>query len=59
MRPKHELGLNVHYLFFAVSNAFAEGQPPPEDIMKVADRIEWAAGGLYDGRFDDGTRFQN
>jgi hypothetical protein len=29
-----------------------------EDYLHARDRIEWDAGGLYDGRFDDGTPFQ-
>ena len=29
-----------------------------EDLLHAPDRIEWDAGGLYDGRFDDGTPFQ-
>jgi hypothetical protein len=29
-----------------------------EDFLNAPDRIEWEAGGLYDGRFDDGTPFQ-
>lgn len=49
---------NCILCFFTVSNAFAEGEPPSENFLKATDRIEWIAGGLYDGRFDDGTRFQ-
>lgn len=29
-----------------------------EDFLRAPDRIEWEAGGLYDGHFDDGTPFQ-
>ena len=29
-----------------------------EDFLHAPDRIEWDAGGLYDGRFEDGTPFQ-
>lgn len=29
-----------------------------EDFLDAPDRIEWEAGGLYDGRFDDGATFQ-
>jgi hypothetical protein len=28
------------------------------DFLHAPDRVAWQAGGLYDGRFDDGTRFQ-
>jgi hypothetical protein len=29
-----------------------------EDFLDAPDRVQWEAGGLYDGRFDDGTPFQ-
>lgn len=29
-----------------------------EDFLAAPDRIEWDAGGLYEGRFSDGTPFQ-
>lgn len=29
-----------------------------EDFLNAPGRVEWDAGGLYDGRFDDGTPFQ-
>lgn len=29
-----------------------------EQFMDAKDRVEWEAGGLYEGRFADGTRFQ-
>lgn len=29
-----------------------------ENLPTAPDRIEWDAGGLYDGRFDDGSAFQ-
>lgn len=29
-----------------------------EDFLQAPDRIEWEAGGLYEGRFDDGTTFR-
>lgn len=29
-----------------------------QDFLNAHDRIEWDAGGLYEGRFDDGTPFQ-
>ncbi|MDQ2822367.1 MAG: RsiV family protein [Pseudomonadota bacterium] len=29
-----------------------------EDFLQAPDRSEWEAGGLYEGRFDDGTTFQ-
>jgi hypothetical protein len=29
-----------------------------EGFLAAPDRIEWTAGGLYDGRFEDGTPFQ-
>lgn len=34
------------------------GPVPHEDFLQAADRIIWQAGGLYDGRFEDGTHFQ-
>ena len=44
--------------FFAVGTAVAQSGPKAEDFLTAADRVEWPAGGLYDGLFDDGTRFQ-
>jgi Protein of unknown function (DUF3298) len=29
-----------------------------EDYLNAPDRVQWDAGGLYDGRFEDGTPFQ-
>lgn len=29
-----------------------------ENYLQAPDRVEWEAGGLYEGRFEDGTRFQ-
>lgn len=29
-----------------------------EDFLLAPDRIEWEAGGMYEGRFDDGTTFR-
>lgn len=29
-----------------------------DDLLQARDRIEWDAGGLYEGRFTDGTPFQ-
>lgn len=29
-----------------------------EDFLQAPDRIEWEAGGLYEGRFDDGSVFE-
>jgi hypothetical protein len=45
-------------LCLAFGNALGDVVPPSEDFLKAPDRIQWHAGGLYDGRFDDGTRFQ-
>jgi hypothetical protein len=45
-------------LCLAFGNALADVVAPSEDFLKAPDRIEWQAGGLYDGRFEDGTRFQ-
>jgi hypothetical protein len=42
----------------AFGSALGDVIAPSEDFLKAPDRIEWRAGGLYDGRFDDGTRFQ-
>jgi hypothetical protein len=42
----------------AFGSALGEVIAPSEDFLKAPDRIEWHAGGLYDGRFEDGTRFQ-
>jgi len=46
------------FLSLAFGSACAEVVAPSEDFLKAPDRIEWHAGGLYDGRFEDGTRFQ-
>lgn len=41
------------------AQAQAQGQAQvQEDYLTAPDRIQWEAGGLYDGRFDDGTSFQ-
>jgi hypothetical protein len=45
-------------LCLAFGNVLADVIVPSEDFLKAPDRIEWHAGGLYDGRFEDGTRFQ-
>jgi hypothetical protein len=45
-------------LCLAFGNALADVVAPSEDFLKASDRIEWHAGALYDGRFEDGTRFQ-
>lgn len=50
-------------LVLALTLATAAGQRTPavvsaEDYLSAPDRIEWQAGGLYDGRFEDGTHFQ-
>jgi hypothetical protein len=45
-------------LCLAFGTALADVVAPSEDFLKAPDRIEWQAGGLYDGRFEDGTRFQ-
>jgi hypothetical protein len=45
-------------LCLAFGSALGEVIAPSEDYLKAPDRIEWHAGGLYDGRFEDGTRFQ-
>ena len=50
--------LNALFLCLAFGGACAEVVAPSEDFLKASDRIEWHAGGLYDGRFEDGTRFQ-
>jgi hypothetical protein len=42
----------------AFGNALGDVVAPSEDFLKAPDRTEWHAGGLYDGRFEDGTRFQ-
>jgi hypothetical protein len=46
------------FLCMAFGSADADVIAPVEDFLKAPDRIEWHAGGLYDGRFEDGTRFQ-
>jgi hypothetical protein len=46
------------FLCLAFGNALGDVAPPGEDFLKAPDRTEWHAGGLYDGRFEDGTRFQ-
>lgn len=46
------------FLCLAFGSACAEVVGPGEDFLRAPDRIEWQAGGLYDGRFEDGTRFQ-
>jgi hypothetical protein len=45
-------------LCLAFGSALGEVTGPSEDFLKAPDRIDWHAGGLYDGRFEDGTRFQ-
>jgi hypothetical protein len=42
----------------AAGSAPGEVLPSSEDFLQAPDRIEWQAGGLYDGRFENGTRFQ-
>jgi hypothetical protein len=42
----------------ASGSALGEVLQPGEDFLNAPDRIEWQAGGLYDGRFENGTRFQ-
>lgn len=42
----------------ALGNAHGDVVAPSEDFLKAPDRIQWHAGGLYDGIFQDGTRFQ-
>jgi hypothetical protein len=44
-------------LLLALGSALGE-HVAHEDFLNAPDRIEWPAGGLYDGRFEDGTRFQ-
>lgn len=46
------------FLCLAFGSACADVVAPSEDFLKAPDRIQWHAGGLYDGRFEDGTRFQ-
>jgi hypothetical protein len=45
---------------FCLASGSAPGEvlAPGEHFLKAPDRIEWHAGGLYDGRFENGTRFQ-
>jgi hypothetical protein len=45
---------------FCLASGSAPGEvlSPGEDFLKAPDRIEWHAGGLYEGRFENGTRFQ-
>jgi hypothetical protein len=45
-------------LCLALGNALGDVVAPSEDFLKAPDRIEWQAGGLYEGLFEDGTRFQ-
>jgi hypothetical protein len=45
-------------LCLAFGGASADVVAPSEDFLKAPDRIQWQAGALYDGRFEDGTRFQ-
>ena len=42
-------------LSFTLHGAFAQENG---DLLRAPDRIEWDAGGLYEGRFSDDTRFQ-
>jgi hypothetical protein len=42
----------------ACGSAHGEATAPVEDFLNAPDRIAWRAGGLYDGRFENGTRFQ-
>lgn len=44
-------------LWLALGSALAE-HAAHEDFLHAADRVEWQAGGLYDGHFEDGTHFQ-
>jgi len=37
---------------------FAFAEPIHGDLLNARDRVEREAGGLYDGRFEDGTSFQ-
>jgi len=46
------------FLCLAFGSAGADVVAPNEDFLKASDRVQWHAGGLYDGRFEDGTRFQ-
>jgi hypothetical protein len=39
------------------AHAYADA-PWNEDFMAARDRIEWNAGALYDGRFEDGVAFE-
>jgi hypothetical protein len=50
--------LTAALLCLACGSVPGETLPRGEDFLKAQDRIEWQAGGLYDGRFEDGTRFQ-
>jgi hypothetical protein len=45
---------------FCLASGSAPGEvlSPGEDFLQAPDRIEWQAGGLYEGRFENGTRFQ-
>jgi hypothetical protein len=45
-------------LWLAAQSAFCERVLVTEDLTAAPDRIEWNAAGLYDGRFEDGTKFQ-
>lgn len=42
----------------AVMFALVACRAPAENLLQARERIEWDAGGLYEGRFTDGTPFQ-
>ncbi len=44
-------------MLFALAACWA-GAAESEHLLEARDRIEWDAGGLYEGRFPDGTPFQ-
>lgn len=44
--------------FVLLACIYDERAHAAEDFLHAPDRIEWEAGGLYDGQFDDGTPFQ-
>lgn len=45
-------------LLAAVLPAAQAWEPNPENFFAARDRVEWDIGGLYEGRFSDGTPFQ-
>jgi hypothetical protein len=50
--------LTFGVLLFVKAHAAYADVPLAEDFMAAPDRIEWNAGALYDGRFEDGAALE-